>query len=138
MHRWFRSADDGRLRLLADFLRTARGLLSLANHSLPRNISTPTTVSPGSPQRSQLPGQHRAHRGAAPSPPRRSMPAALVGGRALRGPSGWACGPPFPRPAAAGVGWLWGRERSGARTPTGPAALARSNSASLRLQDLLA
>src|SRR3954447_25648519 len=68
MHRWFRSADDGRLRLLADFLRTARGLLSLANHSLPRNISTPTTVSPGSPRRSQLPGQNRAHRGAAPLP----------------------------------------------------------------------
>jgi hypothetical protein len=25
-----------------------------------------------------------------------------VAGRALRGPAGWAFGPPFPRPAAAG------------------------------------
>jgi hypothetical protein len=30
------------------------------------------------------------------------MPAALVAGRALRVPAGWAFGPPFPRPAAAG------------------------------------
>src|SRR3954447_14987551 len=31
------------------------------------------------------------------------MPAALVAGGALRVPAGWASGPPFPRPAAAGV-----------------------------------
>src|SRR4051812_3049234 len=44
---------------------------------------------------------------AASSPPR-SVPAALVGGRVLRIPSGSAFGRPFPRPAAAGVGWLRG------------------------------
>ncbi len=29
-------------------------------------------------------------------------------GRALRVPAGWASGPPFPQPAGAGGGWLWG------------------------------
>jgi len=44
-----------------------------------------------------------------PLPPTRwSVPAVLVGGRALRVPPGWASGPPFPRPAAAGVSGLWG------------------------------
>ncbi len=38
---------------------------------------------------------------AAPRP--RQDAGCLVAGRALRVPAGWACGPPFPRPAAAGV-----------------------------------
>ncbi|GAB3326183.1 hypothetical protein GCM10027451_51360 [Geodermatophilus aquaeductus] len=38
-----------------------------------------------------------------PLPARTRMPAALVAGRALRVPTGWASGPPFPRPAPAGV-----------------------------------
>lgn len=38
-----------------------------------------------------------------PRPARIRMPAASVAGRALRVPAGWAFGPPFPRPAAAGV-----------------------------------
>jgi hypothetical protein len=39
----------------------------------------------------------------AAAPRRIRMPAALVAGGALRVPAGWASGPPFPRPAAAGV-----------------------------------
>src|SRR3712207_3593318 len=44
-----------------------------------------------------------------PLPARIRVPAALVAGRALRVPAGWAFGPPFPRPAAAGVAAV-GRE----------------------------
>src|SRR3954468_7259214 len=47
-----------------------------------------------------------------PLPPTRwSVPAVLVGGRALRVPPGWASGPPFPdlrQPALAGYGGLAG------------------------------
>jgi hypothetical protein len=52
-----------------------------------------------------------------PLPARIRMPAALVAGRALRVPAGWAFGPPFPRPAAAGVAAVVESSRgSGART----------------------
>src|SRR4051794_30053513 len=45
--------------------------------------------------------------GSARRPTPISMPVASVAGRALRVPSGSACGRPFPRPAAAGPGGLW-------------------------------
>jgi hypothetical protein len=52
-----------------------------------------------------------------------SVPAASVAGRALRVPSGSACGRPFPRPAAAGSGGLWearGRVDGGRPSVGGP------------------
>jgi hypothetical protein len=47
------------------------------------------------PTRAVLRTSHRSTAGRGCRLPR-------VGGRALRVPAGWACGPPFPRPAAAG------------------------------------